>query len=736
MRTYGYTDPVLVPNKDVRWTPGKVIALALALLFLVGVWYALNQKLLLGSNWISETYDNEDWRTNEGNLHTFGAWDLEAHIWKTEYMREHFPNHNWNPYWYLGMPLFKYYQNAFYFVHWGVILATGLNTARAALLLIVGAHLLATLLTFLLCYKISRRVWVSALCSSFLLTNTFLSLRSYGWEPITVVFLFLYPLGLLLFLKDPLRPLRFWLIIVLGIAYLSHPLLWFSLCMTMGLYLFLIAVQNKKNEAAKNRHYIWSYVLLVLLSLMVGAVQFLPQFAYEQVTSGAHMGVTYLPFYQVEFNIITLKDFFFDMGNLKGPGPIIMIATALVFAFALFQSADRKGPRVLKHDIVTGFAFVLFFMVLFYYIELFNLFPMNVLRSIQYHRIIPEFIVTAAVLIAALSHVTKGTFQKATYYTMLVAFVLASFIVVYNVQEHWQTTPTIEQKSEFVHEEFEGRFSVPYTDQSFAVRNSFTNQHQTYGYYEQGITNAYDDEIFSVSSGYHPRDLTLIYLKAANVARLYVNTQEGERDRIVRLRLNDTLELRHFNERYSYFEIPLAHPELAQAVPAQGVREVAALELGCREMFEEEYCGSRKEEFVSTDDAEVAYLSAYVELLEQEYAPRARIEMRDPDHYTIRVEDAQEETMVVVKMTYDEDFLAQVGGREIPITRIGPDYMLLAPGQQGTYEIELEYEIASSIRIGAIASISVIALLAVFFLVRRFVRLKKPSFMQFRKGDM
>jgi len=150
MRSYGYNDSQLVTQVK-SWGIRRWVALILALLFIFTVWFALNQKLLFGSDWISETYDNEDWRTNEGNLHTYGAWDFETHVWKTEYIKKYFPNFHWNPYWYLGMPLLKYYQSGFYVVHLAVIALSGLSAPRAALLLIIFSHLLATVLTFLLC---------------------------------------------------------------------------------------------------------------------------------------------------------------------------------------------------------------------------------------------------------------------------------------------------------------------------------------------------------------------------------------------------------------------------------------------------------------------------------------------------------------------------------------------------------------------------------------------------------
>jgi hypothetical protein len=733
IKAYGYDDPRLVTNKPDK---KKWIHLVLAIAFLILFWLALDYKLLAGNNWLSETYDNPDWRTNEGDLHTYGAWDLETHVWKTEYIMQNFPHFNWNPYWYLGMPLLKYYQIGFYGVHALFILITGLAAAKAALLLIILGHLLATLLTFYLCYHFSRKIWVSALSAAFLLTNTFISLRSYGWEPITVVFLFLFPLGLILFFKEPLNPFRFWLILVLGLAYLAHPLLWFALCMTMGLYLLTIALKREKDPYANNTRYLWKFVFIVLLSMLIGAVQFLPQMSYVQVTSGAHMGVKYLPFYQVPFNIISLKDFFFDAGNLKGPGPILMIAALFLLVFAILhrkRQAPSTKKTVFTHELVIGLASVLFVMILFYYTERYNIFPMNVLSSIQYHRIIPEFIIIGAVLVACLSNIIQTRKQKIFYYSALTAFVIVSCIIVYNVQAKWQTTPDISNKPEFIREPVQGRISMPYTDQSFSVRNSFTLTPQVYGYYEQGITNPYADELFSVSSGYHDADKTLLYLKAANVGRLYVNMQEGERDRIVVRRMSRTLAFVNNGTRYAYFIVPLKDLSFAQAVDGNDAAEVQNLSPGCRVLFKVKYCGSKGEEFVSNDPAEVAYLKSYVDLLEKPYSSNAAMTMDNPDKYSIAVTDATIDTEIIVKMTYDTDFQAHTpDGKKASIEPIGPYFMLIKPKTEGNYVLTLDYRINKFTKIGFFISIITIISLALFFIIRP----KATLWKEFKGGDL
>lgn len=745
---YGYNDPRIVTNERVRG-PRFWIHLLLALVFISAVWIALDAKILFGDDWLSETYDRPDWRTNEGDLSTYGMWDLEAHIWKSEYIRENFPNHEWNPHWYLGSPLLKYYQLSFYAVHIGFATLFELSLPRAANLLIIFAHLFATLLTFLLCLRFSNRIWASALASAFLLSNTFISLRSYGWEPITVVFLFLFPLGLLAYFRKPLEPLRIDVLIVLVLSYLSHPLIFVSLLMVMGLYLLAVQIkESRRGEESAGFRPLIQLVVLMLFALAMSAVQFLPQISYHQVTSGAHMGVSYLPFYQVAPNIIDPLEFFFDIGNLKGPGPIIMIATLLLVIFAAIDLPIRKRNlgrtgkhrvrTVFNHELVVGLSAALFTMVLLYYLELYNIFPMNILRSIQYHRIIPEFVIVAAALIAVLANLIRSRKQQVAYYALLTVFVLMSFVNIYTVQEQWATVPSIDDRPEFIHESFDGRMSVPYPDQSVSVRNSFTLQDQVYGYYEQGITNSYADEMMSVSSGFHNVDVTQVYLEAANIKRLYVNTEGGTRDALVLERFNSSFPWVHNGTRYGYFDIPIPNASFVQVIDGRGADRVLSLAPGCREIFTVEYCESHLEEFVTNDASEIAYLRAYNELLAEPYDARVRTETLDPGRYLLHVQDATRDTAIVVKMTYDESFVASVDGVEVRIEAFGPDYLLIRPEREGNFTVDLDYRYPLIQRVGAYVSLISTVLILFGFLVWPLLRRRfdTEAPFSFARGDL
>jgi hypothetical protein len=537
------------------------------------------------------------------------------------------------------------------------------------------------------------------------------------------------------------------MVIALTAAYLMHPLIWFALCMTMGIYLVAISVRTsrdtRRDGGGVGKHKLLTqYVILVLCSLLLGGFQSAAQFTYHQVTSGAHMGVKYLPAYHVPNNIITLKDFFFNPGDLKGPGPIVMLALFFLLLFTIYHIHDRR-TKLAHHDLTTkrspfdhhlllGFAVVIGVMVLFYYMELFDLFPMNLVRSVQYHRIIPEFIVASAVVIAALSTILASQRAKVFYYITLISFVIGGLFIIYGIQTHWRTVDTITDKPEFINEPVPGRISMTYTEQSLSVRNSFTDTPQVYGYYEQGITNSYADELMSVSSGFHNTSTTVLYLRAANVGRVYVNREAGIRNEMLQNRLNGTLLFIEQNYRYAYYAVPIRDASFAQAVPGKEVDHVQRQQQGCRTIYQVEYCGSEAEEFVTKDIAERRYLQAYVDMLENPYTADADITMLNPDHYEVTVKNATTDTAVVVKYTWDKSFRAQVRetGEHIAVEKIGPDFMLLRPKQSGDYTIDLIFDIPIEHRIGAIVSVITLIGLIIYFAIG-------PRWTpQFPEGDM
>src|SRR3989344_3457598 len=173
------------------------------------------------------------------------------------------------------------------------------------------------------------------------------------------------------------------------------------------------------------------------------------------------------------------------------------------------------------------------------------------------------------------------------------------------------------------------------------------------------------------------------------------------------------------NSRYAYYEIPLNNYEFAQAVNGEAIEDLQKYRPECREMFKDMYCGSFKEEFVARDPAEREYLQRYVDIINTPNDANAQIEMVNPDRYVVHVTNADVDTYVIVKMTYDKDFTANVNGEKLEIDDVGPYFMLLKPGKQGDYDIELAYNVSKTIIIGGITSgVSLLVLIIVFAMIR------------------
>ena len=237
--------------------------------------------------------------------------------------------------------------------------------------------------------------------------------------------------------------------------------------------------------------------------------------------------------------------------------------------------------------------------------------------------------------------------------------------------------------------------------------------------------------MFSVSSGYQNSQISITYLKAANVARLYFDKQEGEMDKLVQQEFSN-LTYHDENDRYGYYDIPLSNPSYAQAVDLSKAEDTKSLEPGCRVIFQETYCGSVGEEFVTEDFEETRYMESYVSLLEEPYFSSASYKMINPDNYQISVTNATENTSVVVKMTYDSDFEASINGKVIPIKTIGPDFMLITPSIKGDYVINLKYKISKIILIGAGVSILSLLITIIYFIINPFKNFSR----KIKRGDM
>ncbi|MFW6282560.1 MAG: hypothetical protein ACOC1P_00705 [Minisyncoccales bacterium] len=188
------------------------------------------------------------------------------------------------------------------------------------------------------------------------------------------------------------------------------------------------------------------------------------------------------------------------------------------------------------------------------------------------------------------------------------------------------------------------------------------------------------------------------------------------------------------NERYGYFNLELENPELIQAVSLAEAENVQQYKPGCRTISKDVYCGSEKEEFVTLDYDEQRYLKKYLGLLNSGKS-NISFEKINPQHYQINVVNASTDTAILVKMTHDKDFTAEINNEEVDIEQIGPDFMLIIPEKEGDYTINLRYNMSNLIIIGAVISVVsffILIFISVFPQKKSFL---KNKFLNFHKGD-
>lgn len=198
--------------------------------------------------------------------------------------------------------------------------------------------------------------------------------------------------------------------------------------------------------------------------------------------------------------------------------------------------------------------------------------------------------------------------------------------------------------------------------------------------------------------------LTTLWLKTMNIRYIVVNYPESETpwvDFTFPEKLEGLLTVAYSRGGFKIFEVPLASSGLAEVVGLEAIRRAT---IG----------GPRDEqglaEFLST------YGSVTGATAEVGYDPS-----QDPDRLSIEVQGATHGTGILLKMTYDRRWRAHSQGRELPIERIGPDFMLITPGLAGDFIITMQCGRSLTEQLGLAISL-VAALLAIMGVLIKGVR--------------
>ena len=72
----------------------------------------------------------------------------------------------------------------------------------------------------------------------------------------------------------------------------------------------------------------------------------------------------------------------------------------------------------------------------------------------------------------------------------------------------------------------------------------------------------------------------------------------------------------------------------------------------------------------------------------------------------VSVSGASKEVGILVKMTYDRRWVAEVNGRRVKVERVGPDFMLIYPALPGSYKLKLKFEKTLLEKLLAIVSVA------------------------------
>jgi len=198
--------------------------------------------------------------------------------------------------------------------------------------------------------------------------------------------------------------------------------------------------------------------------------------------------------------------------------------------------------------------------------------------------------------------------------------------------------------------------------------------------------------------------LAVLWCKALNIRFIVVNYPNASTpypDYVFPQKFEGILPLRLFYKGFGIFEVPLARPELVQAV--------------------------RQDDFESlhpiSSVLDYRSLTAYVDLVEgSKGGAECKYEILRANEIRIEVSNSKEDTALLVKMTYDEGWKAVVNNNEISITAVGPHFMLLHPNLSGSYLVRLTYMRSAYELIGLTITVCTLLVIGIVIAFRHFRR--------------
>jgi len=238
--------------------------------------------------------------------------------------------------------------------------------------------------------------------------------------------------------------------------------------------------------------------------------------------------------------------------------------------------------------------------------------------------------------------------------------------------------------------------------------NAFSNVQQMGGDSERGAVNRWWAPVENeIDTGLDPR-LSVMWSEAWNVKYIVVtfpNATTTYYDYAYPEKFNDNLPLRYYYQGFGIYEVPLPQPALVQAVSAQAARSLHPIS--------------------SVSDANA--LSNYIHIVDTS-VPGTRVSYTrpNPDELSIHVSNASSDTAILVKMTYDQGWEAQLeDGSPISLSQIGPDFIVAYPQKSGEYRLDLHFNTSTSQFLGWFTTVTTLLLVVLSRPIRSVYRRRK-----------
>lgn len=219
--------------------------------------------------------------------------------------------------------------------------------------------------------------------------------------------------------------------------------------------------------------------------------------------------------------------------------------------------------------------------------------------------------------------------------------------------------------------------------------NVFSDVQQIRGGSEQGAKNPWWAAVgYEINTGTDPQ-LSVSWAKAWNVKYIVVtfpNATTTYHDFIYPNKFNATLPLRFYYEGYGIYEVPLSYPSLVECVSSQTATSLKPIS-----------------GILDQQD-----LQGYLKLTDSPAGSHATYSILNPDQITISVTNASPDTAVLIKMSFDQRWQADINNQPVSISQIGPGFMIVYPATTGDYQINLHFGLSTSEMLGYFLTVATI----------------------------